>query len=257
MNTSVIQSLVKNSISYMKYGLCLLGIIVIALLCPSVHGQNVKSQLEKKYNSVIEEIDYSDGQSIVIGYTVKNGNYSGYCDINGKETISPQKYSDVSFSKKNNQYRVSLGDFQGILDSLGHTIIPPDKYNIVYHRFNDRYNVKIGDKMGVLNSQGNEIITPERYTDISYDKWNNCYKVKSGEKIGLVDSSGNEIIEPLDGYYGMTYRSQGPCIIALVEKDKKTDSFYRILDSQGKEVLACGSFLVSEGVLFYKKNNLS
>ncbi len=160
-----------------------------------------------KYTYVRPDVE----KDVVLGFRVEIGKKGGYCDVDGKEIIKPDKYDDVSkliIHEKTEPptifYRTkNSNNKQGICDSSGKEIISP-KYSHISLEGPQYFAVTQGtienEPYGIYDFSGKEIISP-KYSYIEFNEEHQYFevwqgKINKGGLCGICDISGKEIMSP-------------------------------------------------------------
>lgn len=141
---------------------------------------DVKSQLEKYYESVVE-----------IGggfYKITNGKLVGLADPKGK-VIQKPKFTRITTRNQQGLIKVYDGDKQGYLNIKGVLVVKP-VYTKIGEEKDGLIPVEIDGKHGFLSASTLEEVTPCVY-DYVYEKKDNLYKVKQGDKTGYLNADGS------------------------------------------------------------------
>ncbi|MCH5247179.1 MAG: sel1 repeat family protein [Muribaculaceae bacterium] len=136
-------------------------------------------------------------------FSVKKGRQAGFCDINGKELISPDRgYTSIYLQKDDDGFRY--------------------------------YSIEKGDFAGIVDSEGREIISPSRgyeqiYRHVSSEDGTVWYQTIKGDFYGACDENGQVIASPR--YKGMVFYHNGS-----FKADVNGDGNYQVLFTPGKYV---------------------
>lgn len=132
----------------------------------------------------------------------------GACDENGKEIIAPDTYSSLNIWTSKDivdaDYKVSRGDFHGLIKKNGQVVLPI-KYTSYSLHSRKKLNkpaifyVKLYGKEGLCDSLGNEIVSP-KYDNIistySYNLPDEYFRIELGDKEGIMRDDGTVIVAP-------------------------------------------------------------
>lgn len=136
-------------------------------------------------------------------YFVYIGNSLGLCNYEGKEIVSPGRYTKIGKREKS-RYPVWRGNRVGLIDDEGNELISPQKYSDIQIVRKDIFVVFSGHIAGICDSKGKEIIKPTKYTKIEYDEDGGIYIVFVGDKAGVCDANGKELLSPSE-YADISY----------------------------------------------------
>lgn len=155
----------------------------------------------------IKHATASGDKNKIVGFRVDKGDYEGWCDLNGRETI-PCLYDTVYgpfFDPISNElvgYHVTKGDGQdGVLDKYGKRLIPL-KYDSIwmetstYSKDFIGFRVSKNGKEGIYDKYGKETIpcVYESIIEIDLNKDFHGWSVTSADKKSLFDKNGKMII---------------------------------------------------------------
>lgn len=175
-------------------------LIVVFFFVTSAFGQDVKSMLEKKYESVYYYWECDK-------YKVEKNNKKGVCDGKGHVIIKPQ-YDDIFiFDDACHWYKVVKNGKEGYCNHKGKEIIKPI-YGYCHFITEEgaflvwEYDASIGEHdsykyeyFGYVDTIGKIIIPPQKYKIISPSyKKDFLWVDNSYGKTGICNMKGNEII---------------------------------------------------------------
>lgn len=107
--------------------------------------------------------------------------------------ITPYQY--LVYQRVSPYLKIKKKNKQGILDSLGNTIIPCEYNDISYKPINHTWIVQTPKGYGLIDNTG-KIISPCQYQKIIYDEEHAYFiAIDSTRKYGIIDNK-NQIIEP-------------------------------------------------------------
>ena len=192
--------------------LLLLVAVFVAFCTTDIYAQKFVKHKNNKYSDVKVwwEVRYPDGS---VGLSV-----------NDKKNIvvdGGRGYSSVEYIYLHGRFKVTKGNYQGVVDAEGREIISPvkfssvkDKYEYTYPEPYKYYEVGVGgssyspEKVGICNYAGSEMLPCEFNYIITYKEqcrdtdffYHYVSKSQQGEPfVGLYDTAGRNIF-PMSKY---------------------------------------------------------
>ena len=156
-----------------KFNYLILGIICLLPLVGFGQTTEIENNLKARYPGAVVVLHSTSGgwYDILYDYGTANSK-EGACDLNGKEIISPNKYSDVcklEDEQKAYYYSVKIGDKAGICDITGKEILPC-QYESVYVMLRGSIHLKKNGEVFETSMKINKSILP------SENSYNNEYQ---------------------------------------------------------------------------------
>ena len=113
-------------------------------------------------------------------YTVKKGEFVGFCDSLAREVLSPDLgYTSYKYDKEHDGYHVGRYDVAGYCDSQFHEIVPISRGYTYCRRQGDHFLIKRDEHMcGGCDKDGKEIVPPVWYNVV----WNNSVNAFMGKR---------------------------------------------------------------------------
>lgn len=133
-----------------------------------IRGLHNEEILPCKYSGV-SDLEYTQHWSPYI--TLWSNQKEGAFDLKRKRVVIPCLYERMAYHEARKGFKVKKGNYWGVVDLDGREILPCNRYtelNLGYMTEKGGYcTVKVGEKMGVIDSTYKEVV-PCVYDDISY-----------------------------------------------------------------------------------------